>query len=54
MNEQVIQRITMVINTLNGATIRADQLDAVQRINACTRELQAVIATLNAPEDKEA
>lgn len=51
--EQVIQRITAVINTLNGAMIRADQVDAVQRIDACTRELKNVIAELSAPKEKE-
>lgn len=51
--EQVIQRITAVVNTLNGAMIRADQIDAVQRIDACTRELKNIIAELSEPKERE-
>ncbi len=39
-------RLHAVINTLSAATLRADQVDAVQRINACTQELRSVIAAL--------
>lgn len=49
---QYIQRILAVVNTLNAATVRADQVDAVQRIAACTRELNSIVAELNTPEDK--
>lgn len=42
--ENIIAKITAVINTLNGATIRADQIDAIQRISVCTNELRNVIA----------
>jgi hypothetical protein len=42
--ENIIAKITAVINTLNGATIRADQIDAIQRINVCVNELRNVIA----------
>lgn len=53
--EECIQRIQAVVNTLNAATLRADQVDAVQRINACTRELHSIIAALNtAIKDTEA
>lgn len=44
--KQHIMKIQAVINTLNAATLRADQVDAVQRINACTQELRSVIAAL--------
>ena len=50
--EQHILKIQAVINTLNGATIRADQVDVVQRIAACVRELNGMINELNAPEEK--
>lgn len=50
--EQYIQRIQAVVNTLNAATLRADQVDAVQRIAACTRELNGIIAELSAPDEK--
>lgn len=44
MHEHISQRITAVINTLNAATVRVDQIDAIQRINACTKELCDLIA----------
>ena len=50
--EQYIQRIQAVVNTLNAATVRADQVDAVQRIAACTRELNSIMEELSAPEEK--
>lgn len=46
--EQITQRITAVINTLNGAMLRADQIDAIQRINVCTRELSGLIEDIKA------
>lgn len=57
--EQYIKRITAVINTLNAATIRADQIDAINRISACTMELRDMIhemksATAAAPAKEEA
>lgn len=50
--EQYIMKLQAVVNTLNAATVRADQVDVVQRIAACTRELDGIINELNAPEDK--
>jgi hypothetical protein len=50
--EQYIHKIQAVINTLNNATVRADQIDVVQRIDACTRELKGIIKELSAPEEK--
>lgn len=41
--DQYIKRITAVINTLNAATIRADQIDAINRISMCTMELRDMI-----------
>ena len=41
--DQYIKRITAVINTLNAATIRADQIDAINRISMCTMELSDMI-----------
>ena len=52
-NERFIERITMVINTLNAETLRADQIDAVQRIDACTRELKGIIAELNTADKQK-
>lgn len=43
----IIGRLNAVINTLNAATIRADQVDAIQRINVCVTELRGVIGALN-------
>ena len=51
--EQYIMKLQAVVNTLNAATVRADQVDVVQRIDACTRELNGVIKELNAPEEQE-
>lgn len=52
-NERFIERITAVINTLNAAMLRADQIDAVQRINACTVELKNIIEEVTKPKKKE-
>lgn len=41
--DQYIKRITAVINTLNAATVRADQIDAINRISMCTMELRDMI-----------
>lgn len=49
----MIQTIQAVVNTLNAATLRADQVDAVQRINACTQELRGVIAVLESETKNE-
>lgn len=49
----IIMRLHAVINTLNAATLRADQIDAIQRINACTQELRGVINTLEAEQKDE-
>lgn len=43
---KITMRLQAVINTLSAATLRADQLDAVQRINACTHELRSVISDM--------
>ena len=51
--EQSIKKIQAVVNTLNAATVRADQFDVVQRIAACTRELNGIIAELSVPDEKE-
>lgn len=51
--EQYIMKLQAVVNTLNAATVRADQIDVVQRIDACTRELNGIIKELNAPEEQE-
>lgn len=51
--ERHINMIQAVINTLNGATVRADQVDVVQRIAACVRELNILIEDLNVPEKTE-
>lgn len=52
-NKRFIERITAVINTLNAATLRADQIDAVQRIDACTRELKNIIAEVSADKKEK-
>lgn len=52
--ERYIMKIQAVVNTLNAATVRADQIDVVQRIAACTNELNGIIKELNAPEEQEA
>ena len=53
MEQTPIMRLQAVINTLNAATLRADQVDAVQRINACTQELRGVIAVLESETKNE-
>lgn len=50
---KIIMRLHAVINTLNATPLRADQLDAIQRINACTQELRGVINTLEAEQKDE-
>ena len=45
--EEYIHKLQAVINTLNAATVRADQIDVVQRIDACTRELNGIIKAMN-------
>lgn len=47
-NEQTIQKIQAVINTLGAMTLRADQVDAFQRVNVCTNELKNIIEGLKA------
>lgn len=49
--QEYIQTIQAVINTLHGATLRADQLDAWQRINACTNELANLMQRLEKDEE---
>lgn len=56
--DQYIKRITAVINTLNAATVRADQIDAINRISMCTMELRDMIREMQsapaaAPEKEE-
>lgn len=51
--EMLLQTIKAVINTLNGTTIRADQRDAYQRINACVNELQHVMQEIQKEEQPE-
>lgn len=48
MNETIIRTLTAVANTLDATTLRADQLEAIQRINACTRELRGLIEAIKA------
>lgn len=55
-NQQYIVRIKAVINHLNAATLRADQLDAATRIAVCTAELNDIanaLAVLPAEKDEE-
>ena len=53
--DQYIKRIIAVINTLNAATIRADQIDAINRISMCTMELRDMIREMqNAPAEEQA
>lgn len=51
--EELIKRITAVIKTLNAATLRADQIDAVRRISICTAELNDVIRAMQEESGKE-
>lgn len=51
--EQYIKRITAVINTLNAATIRADQIDAINRISMCTMELRDIIHEMQSTKTAE-
>lgn len=52
--EHCIMKLTAIINTLNAATLRADQVDAVQRINACTAELTNMIKAMQEQDEKAA
>lgn len=51
--DMILQTLQAVINTLNGATLRADQHDAFQRISACTNELQHLMQEIEKPEPTE-
>lgn len=51
--EMLLQTLNAVINTLNGTTIRADQHDAYQRINACVNELKHVMQEIQKEEQPE-
>lgn len=50
--QQQIDKLKAVINILSGATIRVDQLDAIQRISVCAQELKDMVHALQA-EAKE-
>lgn len=52
MNETIIRTILAVANTLDGITIRADQIDAIQRINACSRELRGLMEAIKTMPDE--
>ena len=41
--DNVTNRLQAVINTLNAMMLRADQMDAMQRVNICCRELASII-----------
>lgn len=53
-HNEIIAKLNAIINTLNAATLRADQIDAIQRINACTQELHVIMKAMEAkPVGKE-
>lgn len=52
-NKNIPLRLNAVINTLNATTLRADQIDAVQRISACTMELLNIIKEMEAQEQPQ-
>ena len=43
-----IEHIYAIINTIGATTVRADQVDVVTRLNACTNELRNVAQALEA------
>ena len=51
--QRLSEKIIMVINTLNGVTLRVDQKDAIQRINATVEFLQNLIPEADALQAKE-
>ena len=52
-HQDITNRLHAVINTLCAATLRADPLDAVQRIAACCNELRGIIKALETPPDDQ-
>lgn len=52
-HQEITNRLHAVINTLCAATLRADQVDAVQRIAACCNELSGVIKALETTTDDQ-
>lgn len=46
-------RLQAVVNTLNATMLRADQVEAMQRINACTHELMGIIKDLETKAETE-
>lgn len=49
----IFNTLQAVINTLNGATLRADQHDAFQRISACTNELHHLMELIEQDKSEE-
>lgn len=48
MNPKHIDTIHAVINTINATNLRADQVEAVNRLNACVRILMSIAQEMQA------
>ena len=49
--DTITNRLQAVINTLNAMMLRADQMDAMQRVNICCRELVSIIKDMESKEE---
>ena len=53
-NTKHIDTICAVVNTINATNLRADQVEAANRLNACTRTLLSVVQEMKADDDAKA
>ena len=49
--DNVTNRLKAVINTLNATMLRADQMDAMHRVNICCRELASIIKDIESKDE---
>lgn len=47
-NDKRIETLYAVINTINATNLRADQVEAVNRLNACVRTLMGIAQEMQA------
>ena len=51
--DTITNRLYAVINTLNAVMLRADQMDAMPRVNICCRELVSIIKDMESKEENK-
>lgn len=53
MNEAIVNKLQLIINTLNATELRVDQEKAINRILACVSELEKLKKELTKDADNE-